>query len=356
MSQATIWLRPKKMPPSAASAPPSIHTMTDDALDVDARGLGQVLVVGHRPHGPADAGVLEHEPHAEDHDDREHDDDQVARRDRDRPEVQRLLDDVLGVGLRLGLEEQEDHVAQQQRQADRDDEHLDQPGPPVAQRSPQPQLGRATEECRRRRWRERRDDEGQPAVRWLAALKKNATIAPIVTYSPWAKLISRVVPNTSERPIAVIAMIAPYLMPSTSAWARSPPEPDSPEPARSTGSGCWSRAWRWWSSARTGRDQREQDVLDLARTHDDALERVAALVAQHDRLRQRRGVERDVERAVPGRATVQVPSAPLVAVPTSWPPCVTVIVTPCAGALSGPTSLPLAGPRRRPWPPARQRW
>jgi hypothetical protein len=43
-------------------------------------------------------------------------------------------------------------------------------------------------------------------------------VAPSVTSSPWAKLISPVVPKISESPTAVIAMIDPNLMPSTSSW------------------------------------------------------------------------------------------------------------------------------------------
>src|SRR5699024_6596640 len=49
-------------------------------------------------------------------------------------------------------------------------------------------------------------------------LRKYATIAPMVTISPCAKLISRVVPNTKDSPTAVIAMITPYCNPSTTRW------------------------------------------------------------------------------------------------------------------------------------------
>ena len=41
-----------------------------------------------------------------------------------------------------------------------------------------------------------------------------ATIAPHVTSSPWAKLTSPVVPNASDRPTAAMAISRPSFMPS----------------------------------------------------------------------------------------------------------------------------------------------
>src|SRR5699024_804379 len=49
-------------------------------------------------------------------------------------------------------------------------------------------------------------------------LKKYADTAPATTSSPWAKLMRRVVPKTSDKPIAVIAMMIPSLKPNTSRW------------------------------------------------------------------------------------------------------------------------------------------
>ena len=42
--------------------------------------------------------------------------------------------------------------------------------------------------------------------------------APTVTSSPWAKLVSPVVPKMSDSPIAPIAMMRPNCRPSTNSW------------------------------------------------------------------------------------------------------------------------------------------
>jgi len=53
---------------------------------------------------------------------------EVARREADRSDVDPFLDAVVDVGLAAALEEQADHVAGEQRQADRDHEHLEAAG------------------------------------------------------------------------------------------------------------------------------------------------------------------------------------------------------------------------------------
>ena len=52
-------------------------------------------------------------------------------------------------------------------------------------------------------------------------LKTKATIAPKVTISPWAKLVSPVVPKISDRPTEQIARIRPRRAPSVSRWLRA---------------------------------------------------------------------------------------------------------------------------------------
>jgi hypothetical protein len=47
-----------------------------------------------------------------------------------------------------------------------------------------------------------------------------ATTAPKVTSSPWAKLVSPVVPKMSDSPMAVMAITRPNLMPSTDSWRK----------------------------------------------------------------------------------------------------------------------------------------
>ena len=53
-------------------------------------------------------------------------------------------------------------------------------------------------------------------------LTHHAMTAPMVTSSPWAKLVSPVVPKMSDRPTAARAMISPKRNPSAvscAAWA-----------------------------------------------------------------------------------------------------------------------------------------
>jgi hypothetical protein len=71
---------------------------------------------------------------------------------------------------------------------------------------------------------------GHPQV----TLNTQATIAPNVTSSPWAKLVSPVVPKISDKPMAHMAMMRPKRTPSTkSRAARSKkllPLPPPPSP------------------------------------------------------------------------------------------------------------------------------
>ena len=126
-----------------------------------------------------------------------------------------------------------------------------------------------------------------PAV---AALRKNAVIAPMVTSSPCAKLIRFVVPKISESPMAVIAMIAPNLMPATVSRASSAPVP-GPLGA-SPGAG---------PARLTGRDEGEEHGALLAGTDRDLRQGRGARLAQDHIIRKRGGVERDVVRAGPGQ-------------------------------------------------------
>src|SRR4029450_2649711 len=111
---------------------------SDDPVDVDARRLGQGAVVGHGPHGLAHAGALQEQGHPHEHDDREHDREDVAGHDRDRPDLEPPgLQRVLPVGAAEPAELVQEDVAQQDAEADRHDQHGDEPGAPAFERSPE---------------------------------------------------------------------------------------------------------------------------------------------------------------------------------------------------------------------------
>ncbi len=53
----------------------------------------------------------------------------------------------------------------------------------------------------------------------MPVLTHQVIIAPIVTSSPWAKLVRPVVPKISDRPTAASAMMRPNRRPSAVSWA-----------------------------------------------------------------------------------------------------------------------------------------
>src|SRR5699024_1425751 len=114
-------------------------------VHVDTRRLRQVSVVGHRPHRRTDTRELQQAGHQDQYHDRHDHDHQVARGQRDRPEVHQLLHLITRVPNPVGTKEHQNHVPQYQSQTDRDDEHLDHGHIASTQRKPQIALQRATQ-------------------------------------------------------------------------------------------------------------------------------------------------------------------------------------------------------------------
>ena len=86
----------------------------DHPVDADAGSLGQVLVVGHGPHGGAQAGVAQNEADGGEGAQGGEGDDQVLGRHRHRPQRDLGLDGVLPVGERGPADQDEVDVPHQQ--------------------------------------------------------------------------------------------------------------------------------------------------------------------------------------------------------------------------------------------------
>ena len=216
----------------------------DDAVDVDPAGRGEGRVVRHRPGRLAGAGVEQRQGEGHEHDDREAHAEDVRRRDAHRPEDEPGLAAEVAVEPGLAAEQVEEAVAQEEAEPDREDHRGDEADLLAPQRR-----ARCTSPGTSRRRRPGRWSAGRPraAAGPTSTCSAQATSAPKVTSSPWAKLVSPVVPNTSDRPIAARARMRPKRRPDTAYCgarrhgmsARKPgvgtsiaPPPSPPRPGR----------------------------------------------------------------------------------------------------------------------------
>ena len=183
----------------------------DDPVDVDARRGGEVGVVGDGPGGLAEPRVLQEQGDQHEHDDGHADDPEVLRRAAMGPMSTPSWIDVVVVGARptrrtgTGRSCGPAATGRSTRSSWRSGSC---PGAAAVARA----RGRAARRTgHRRRWPARVAGSRCMPQR---TLKYQATMAPQVTISPWAKLVSPVVPKISDRPTAQMAMIRPNLMPS----------------------------------------------------------------------------------------------------------------------------------------------
>ena len=199
ISNCTCCCTPNRTPPRAASAAAERPHEEDHPVDVDARRRGQVGVVGHGPHRLADAGVLEHRGHRHDHDE---DDDDDRRGPCGAvvigPIVDALLDVVVGVGPVDAAEDELEDAAGGEAEADRHDHH-------GHQAHARGGAAAATGAVSRMRAGGGADEDGEDGGRDAggcpcSTLMYQATMAPQVTSSPWAKFTRPVVPKISDRP------------------------------------------------------------------------------------------------------------------------------------------------------------
>ena len=146
MSHWTWSDSPSSTPPSAASAPPSTQTTRMTRFDVDAGRGGQVTVVGDGAHGLADLGPLQHEGDADQDDHRQDDRVEVAVGQGQQPVVPGPLRLVVRCRRGPSAVEGLDRVPGGEREPDRDDQCGDQAGAPAAERPPDPELVRRSDE------------------------------------------------------------------------------------------------------------------------------------------------------------------------------------------------------------------